>query len=47
MLLIGVLYLYGRSVTTTLTKSVREMGIYLLVVIAVIAIVVLTLNLNP
>lgn len=49
ILLGGVLYLYGRSVSTTLVKSAREMGIYLLVLLslAALAALFLTTNINP
>lgn len=41
LLLVAVMVLYGRSVATTLQKSVREAGIYLLVLLALVAIVAL------
>lgn len=48
ILLVAVHYLYGRSVITTLVKSVREMGIYILVLLSLIAITALFLtNINP
>lgn len=46
ILLVAVLYLYGRSVSTTLVKSAREMGIYLLVLLSLAALVVLFLTTN-
>lgn len=48
LLLVAVTYLYGRSVSTTLVKSVREMGIYLLVLLSLIALAALYFtNINP
>ena len=48
LLLVAVMVLYGRSVATTLQKSVREAGIYLLVLLALIAIAALYFtNVNP
>ncbi len=49
MLLLTVLVLYGRSVGTTLVKSVREVGIYLLVLLSIVGLAVLffTTNINP
>lgn len=49
ILLVAVLYLYGRSVSTTLLKSAREMGIYLLVLLSLIALTLLffATNINP
>lgn len=49
ILLVAVLYLYGRSVSTALVKSAREMGIYLLVLLSLIALTVLffSTNINP
>lgn len=41
LLLIAVMILYGRSVSTTLVKSVREAGIYFLVLLSLIALTVL------
>lgn len=48
MLLLTVLVLCGRSVGTTLVKSVREVGIYLLVLLSIVGLAVLffTTNIN-
>lgn len=46
ILLFAVLYLYGRSVSNTLAKSAREMGIYMLVLLSLAALVVLFLTAN-
>ncbi|MBL0128432.1 MAG: hypothetical protein IPP83_13480 [Flavobacteriales bacterium] len=44
--LLAVLYLYGRSVATTFTKSIRELGIYLLVLLSIIGLTVLFISTN-
>lgn len=46
IVLLAVLFLYGRSVATTLTKSVREAGIYLLVLLCIVGLAVLFLAMN-
>lgn len=38
ILLLVVLYFYGRSISVQLTKSLREAWIYVLIVLAVVAI---------
>ena len=46
LLLVAVTYLYGRSVSTTFIKSARELGIYILVLLSLIALTVLFFSTN-
>lgn len=46
VVLLVVIVLYGRSVGTTLVKSVREVGIYLLVLLCIVGLTVLFLAMN-